>query len=103
MTVPAFIAALNLCLLRRPHQSTNLIGILTHCATGIFQVLHYANSRVLVATRKHECRPKENCAGILGQTKADLSVNVNPFEVSGLNVHPVDFLRRATLYVCAWF
>ena len=52
--------------------------------TGVIkdQVLAYADSRVLVATRKHECRPKENCAGILASSKADLSVNVNPFEVA---------------------
>jgi hypothetical protein len=42
----------------------------------------FANTRVMTATRKHECRPKENCPGILASTKADLSVNVNPFEVA---------------------
>ena len=42
----------------------------------------FATSRVMVGTRKHECRPKENCPSILASTHADLSVNVNPFEVA---------------------
>ena len=45
-------------------------------------VLEYADSRVVTATRKHECRPGENCAGILSSTRVDISVNVNPFEVA---------------------
>ena len=45
-------------------------------------VLAYADSRVVVATRKHECRPHENCGEILNSSKVDISMNVNPFEVA---------------------
>jgi|EP01043_Picozoa_sp_COSAG02_P026494 hypothetical protein len=80
-------------------------GLFGCCLRVASQVLHYANSRVLVATRKHECRPKENCAGILGQTKADLSVNVNPFEVGTLRVPSrlVSCLRYPSYFFHAGF
>jgi hypothetical protein len=40
------------------------------------------DTRTLTVTRKHECRPNENCGTILASSKVDLSLNVNPFEVA---------------------
>lgn len=86
--------------IKRRYGDEEYFDIIFFCGdrTGVIkdQVRQYANSRVLVATRKHECRPKENCAGILGETKADLSVNVNPFEVA-LNPELMELSEKMVL------
>ncbi len=41
----------------------------------------YKQERVVVGTRKHECRPGETCAAPLGQQNNDIVPMVNPFEI----------------------
>eukprot|EP01043_Picozoa_sp_COSAG02_P033810 COSAG02_NODE_2327_length_9127_cov_2.645990_1_plen_905_part_00 len=41
----------------------------------------YKEERVVIGTRKHECRPGENCGPVLGQHNNDIVPMVNPFEI----------------------
>ena len=72
--------------LHRRFGSDEYFDVLFFCGdrAGIIvrEVASMHNTRTLTMTRKHECRPGENCGSILASSKVDLSLNVNPFEVA---------------------